>query len=137
MSHVRTQIRQAAVAALATVGKVSASRTWPIPEEEIPLLIVTTDDEEIARGTLDSYARTLTLVVDAVAKGQFVDDDLDDLVAATETAINRSTLGGLCKPLTLASIAISIDRGAALIGRARMTYSCLYFTNPTNPSSAM
>ena len=136
MSHVRTQIRQAAVAALASVAAVKEGLDWPLAEEAVPLLLVSTRDEEVQRGSLDTYSRTLDLIVEGVAKGPFVEDGLDALVASTETVLNQSKLGGLCKPLLLQKIEISMERGATLIGRARMTFRCVYFTSHTNPASA-
>lgn len=137
MSHVRTQIRRAAVAALTGLAPVKEGLDWPLAEEGIPLILVSTRDEELERGSLDAYSRTLDLVVEAVAKGPFVDDGLDALISTIEAALNQSKLGGLCKPLLLKSIAVTTERGAQLIGRARMTYRCVYFTSQTNPASAI
>lgn len=137
MSHVRTQIRQAAVAALTGLAPVKEGLDWQLAENEVPVLVVSTQDEELERGSLDAYSRTLDLVVEAVAKGPFVQDGLDALIATTEAALNQSKLGGLCKPLLLKSIAVTTERAAQLIGRARMTYRCVYFTSQTNPATAI
>jgi hypothetical protein len=137
MSHVRTQIRQAAVAALDGIAAVSASRVYPIAEADLPVLLVWTNDEEITGGTHGAYARELTLAVEAVARGGFVDDDLDALLVSVENALTRSTLGGLCKPLSMTRIEISIEAGSTPIGRARATFRALYYTQFGNPESAL
>ena len=137
MSHARTQIRAAAVAALEGVAPVSASRVYPIDEAELPVLLVWTNAEEITGGTHGAYARELTLIVEAVARGGTVDDDLDTLLVGVEKALARNTLGGLCKPLAPTAIDINIETGSALIGRARTTFRVTYYTPFGNPESVL
>jgi hypothetical protein len=137
MSHVRTQIRAAAVDALAGVAPVSASRVYPIAEADLPVLLVWTNEEEITGGTHGAYARELTLIVEAVARGALVDDDLDALLVGVEKALARNPLGGLCKPLTPTAIDISIEAGSAPIGRARTSFRATYYTSFGNPESAL
>jgi hypothetical protein len=137
MSHVRTQIRQAAVAALDGIAPVSASRVYPIAEDELPVLLVWTNDEDISGGTHGAYARELTLVVEAVARGGFVDDELDLMLVGVERALARNSLGGLCKPIMPTSIQITIEAGSAPIGRARASFRATYYTPVGNPESTL
>lgn len=137
MSHVRTQIRSAAVAALAGIAEVSTSRVYPVAEGALPVLLVRVDGEEIAGGTHGAYSRELTLVVEAVARGGFVDEDLDALLVSVENALTRSTLGGLCKPLALTGIDPSYEAGSAPIGRYRVSFRAMYYTPIGNPESAL
>lgn len=138
MSHVRKQIRDAAVAALTSIGGVYPSRTVPMDHGELPAILVYTNSEEVGRSTVTAYMRTLDLVVEIVADGRFVDDDLDAKVVSVETLLNGSKLGDLCKPLAPVSIAITVDtQGSTPVGRARMTYRCIYFTDIGNPETAV
>jgi hypothetical protein len=137
MSHVRTQIRAAAVAALSGIALVSTARVYPVAEGELPVLLVRTDGEEITGGTHGAHARELALIVEAVARGGFVDEDLDALLVQVETALVRNTLGGLCKPLALISIDPSFEAGSTIVGRARMSFRATYYTPFGNPESAL
>lgn len=134
MSHVRAQIRAAAVTALAGVGPVYATRTIPVESTDLPVVLIYTNSEEIERLAVGIYVRTLELVVEIVARGRTVDDDLDAKIALTETALNGNRLGSLCRPLAPASIAVEVETGGELpIGRARMTYTAVYQTAHTSP----
>jgi hypothetical protein len=129
MSHVRKQIRDAAVAALASLGGVHATRTVPVDQAELPVILVYTNSEQIERMAVGLYARTLELVVEIVAKGRAVDDELDGLLVSVEPLLNANRLGGLCRPLVLNSISVDVDAsGETPIGRARVTYSAVYQT---------
>jgi hypothetical protein len=134
MSHVRTQIRQATAAALAGIAPVSVSRVWPV--EDLPVLLVYTNDEEIEGGTIGAYQRTVDLVIEICAKGETYDDDLDALLVLVEQALNKSKLGGLCKPLALTEIRITVEQAASMIGRAKVTYRAIYFTEHSTPDTA-
>lgn len=136
MSHVRAQIRAAAVAALSGVAaEVSVSRVYPL--QDLPAVLVYTNAEEITGGTLGAYQRTLDLVIEIVAKGEFYDDDLDALIVSVERALNQSKLGGLSKPLAPTGITITTDAGSTPIGRARMTYRAIYYTEHATPETAL
>ena len=138
MSHVRTQLRQAAAAALASVAPVSTSRVYPVEQVELPaLLCATRTPRRSTGGTMGAFERTVELVVECLAKGPFVDDDLDTLAAAVETAINRSTLGGLTRPLVPIKFAVSIETGNTTIGRLRMVYRAVYHTAFASPETAV
>jgi hypothetical protein len=138
MSHVRTQLRQAAAAALASVAPVLVSRVYPVSaEDQLPVLLVYTNAEDIEGHTMGAFKRTVELVVEAVAKGPFVDDDLDTLAVGIEGALNRSTLGNLTRPLVPVTISVGMDTAATTIGRLRITYRAVYHTGFTAPEVAV
>lgn len=138
MSHVRTQIRDATVTALAGVGEVFATRTIPVESTALPVVLVYTNSEDIARLAVGVYVRTLELVVEIVARGRTVDDDLDAKIVLAETALNGNGLGGLCRPLVPVSIVVDVETAGELpIGRARMTYSAVYQTAHTSPEASV
>lgn len=134
MSHVRRQIRTATVDALAGIATVYASRTLPIDPAVLPAICVYTNDEQLKRSTMSDAQRDLDLIVEVSEDGTAVDDALDALLVAIESVLNDSTLGGLCKPLALTSISVSVDTGGSTpIGRARLVYRAVYFTDRRNP----
>ncbi len=138
MSHVRKQIRDAAAAALSSVGGVYATRTVPVEITELPVLLVYTNSEEIDRLAVGIYVRTLELVVEIVTKGRAVDDELDAILAAVEPLLNANRFDGLCRPLILDSISVSVDAtGETPVGRARVAYSAVYQTAHTNAETSV
>lgn len=136
MSHVRTQIRDAASALLTGIAAVSVSRVYPVNERELPALLVSTESETISAATLNLYLRQLELVVECVTQGPNVDTDLDALAAQVEAVLNRNTLGGLCRPLLPLRFDLRIDIGSTTIGRLRMTYLAAYHTAFSAPEVA-
>lgn len=140
MTHVRTQIRDRAAVDLAGVGTVYKTRLTPIAEAALPVLLVYTDAETIEVETFDALMRTVELVVEIVSRGtSALDTALDDLIAATETALGADpTLNGWAIQCIPASIAISVDNsGAEPIGRARITYAVTYRTALTDPTASI
>lgn len=115
MSHIKTQIRQAAVVLLnAKVtevnGEVYASRVKPA--DKLPMLTVFTDRELVQKATIGfppRLDRTLDLVVVAKVKSNVsaVDDALDALQLSVEKALSENiaanTLGGLVQSITFES----------------------------------
>lgn len=110
MPHVRTQIRNAALAALtglATTGsRVHAQRIRPVSVAEGPALVVLMGGEpEIAQrngGRTIHLDREFTLRVECKAGGDTADDDVDQMATEIEAALMGTqegyTLGGLVKP---------------------------------------
>ncbi|TAK50238.1 MAG: hypothetical protein EPO23_03260 [Xanthobacteraceae bacterium] len=145
MTHVRSQIRAAVVAALsglATTGaRVYPGRTRSLGEDHEPTLLIYTTDE---RAEIDAMGgillRRLTLVVDAqvVASGP-PDDTLDQIAAEVEPAmILNPSLGGLAKwvLLTATRTAIRAD-GKRHLGEVRLEYDIGYRTRENNPAMAV
>lgn len=133
MSHVRQQIRDAVIAALADLGGVHKSRFYPIQPDELPVYLVYSGGEEI-EGQFDALERTYSVVIEVVADGQWLDETLDDCLASIETRVT-GTLSGLVLSFTPVSISTSGSvEGAKPIGRLRVTYEAVYRTSFTNPA---
>ena len=117
---------------------MSATRVYPVAEDELPILLVYLGDEEIEGHTMGgAIRRTAQLVVEIRAKGAFVDQDLEALLAGVETTLNRSTLGGLTRPLVPEGITMTVDATNTPIGTARVTYRAVYQTDFSNPQVAL
>jgi hypothetical protein len=136
MSHVRTQIRAAAVLALAPLGGVHASRLYALQPAELPALLVYTADEEI-EGDFDLQQRALDLVVEIVVAGPSFDAAIDDQLIGVEKLLT-GTLSGLCVSVVPVSISVSASpEGQTPIGRARVVFRALYRTSYTDPETAI
>lgn len=135
MSHVRTQIRDAVVTALADIeATVYASRYLPIEEPDLPALLVYTNTESIVGDDLDHLTRTIDLVVEIVVQAQDIDAEVDALLVGIEQALNAETLGGLVMVLLPANIEVSMRaEGAQPVGRARVTFQATYRTAFADP----
>lgn len=139
--HLRRQIREAAatlVTGLATTGaKVYQSRVYPLRDSDLPCLLVTTDDEDINNSSIDSMLleRNLQLRVRACQKlNANLDDSLDQMVKEVEQVLNASSLGGLCKPLSIQSIRIVMeDTLDKPIGSADISFLTTYYTAGATP----
>lgn len=115
MSHLKTQIRLAAVALLTSKvtevnGEVYPSRVKAA--DKLPMLAVFTDRELAQKATVGfppRLDRTLDLVVVAKVKSNLsaVDDALDELQLSVEKALSEdipaNTLGGLVQSITIES----------------------------------
>lgn len=144
--HVRTQIRNAAVAALTglpTAGsRVFARRLSALREPDLPCLLVNTDGERIEAITVHSPSmleRSMRLAVRGVAMDDDrLDDTLDTLAADVETALGDTTLGGLAKSVLLDTV--EIEAGDELqypAGVISLNYNIIYMTSATAPTSAI
>lgn len=145
MAHVRTGIRNALVAVLTglttTGARVHASRMYPQADGSLPcLLVITNDERQIVEGLSRVLERTLDVSVRAVVKASAsLDATLDTIIAEVETAMGAvTTLGGLIKELSLASIQISYDDMTDKpVGMADITYTISYFTLAGSPAVAL
>lgn len=145
MTHVRTQIRDAAVTTLTglttTGARVYPSRLTPLRDADLPCLLVMTNDEEIAGADVHGVLqeRTLRLAVRAVAKvSGALDDTLDAMVAEVETALYAQTFGGLAKSVNLAAISIEMeDALEKQAGFAELAYTVTYYTAAGSPGTAL
>lgn len=145
MSHVRAQLRAAAVALLAalpaTAGRVYPSRLRPLRDADLPCLLVHTDDEDIASLDIggDVLERRLRLVVRACVKtAGALDDALDALISEVETALAGQTFGGLAKSTELTAIGIEMDDALEKpAGDAALTYTVTYYTAAGSPGTAL
>lgn len=145
MTHVRKQIRDAAVSALTglttTGARVYPSRLETITDADLPCLLVNTDDENIAGAdVLDGVQeRTLSLAIRACAKTtDNLDNLIDAMVSEVETALAGETLGGAAKMLQLTGVSIDMDNVIDRpVGIATITYSITYYTASGSPGTAL
>lgn len=148
--HVRTQIRDAAIAklsGLATTGsRVFGGRpeTRPLQESDLPGLLVYTAEEESAAesGTIGTrrLMRTCQLVVHGFAQGTGdVDKTLDTIAKEVEAALAADpTLGGRAKDLVIASTTKeSADDAAQPAWTVRLSFVCEYSTREDIPDAAL
>jgi len=149
MSHVRTQIRTAAAAALTglttTGARVFKSRTAPTDDAELPCLLIFCDDESsIEKTTVGNpgrLSRPLELIVKGLAKkNTSLDDELDKIAKEIEVAIGANvTLGGLVREgVWLQSIEARINEEMETpCGEIVLTFSATYSTNSNAPEVAL
>lgn len=99
MSHARQQIRER-IAALVTGLTTCGSRVFQsrmVPQESLPCLLVTTNEEEIIPGDIGNVQeRILTVSIRGFAKiTATVDDTLDTIAAEVENAMVAEYWGEL------------------------------------------
>lgn len=136
MAHARQQIREALAArvtGLTTCGtRVFQSRM--VPQETLPLLLVTTNDEEINPGTIgDIYERVLSVSVIGLAKATAnLDDTLDTIAAEVEVAMSAEYWAEL--------VAINVGFDEMLekpAGRIELVYRVTYRTASSVPGTIL
>lgn len=135
MPHARQTIRETA-AALLTGLTTTGSRVFQSrmsPQETLPCLLVTTNDEEIVPGTIGNLIeRQLELVISGLAKaGSNVDDTLDTIAAEVETA-----MAGFTYRNQLTRLEIDFDEALEKpVGRILLTYRVIYLTAAGSPGT--
>jgi len=148
MAHVRTQIRDALALLLAglttTADRVFVSRVSPIPQDDLPALVVNVDEEEIelaTASTAPTISRGLTIRVAALTRlVDGLDDELDAMTLELELAIaGDDTLAGLLnEPMILTGLEVERStEGDAPIGRITLTYATRYETTTSAPDVAL
>lgn len=135
MAHARQTIREAA-ATLLTGLTTTGSRVFQsrmAPQESLPCLLITTNDEEIVPGTIGNLVeRHLDLVIAAVAKATSnVDDTLDTIAAEVETAMASFTYRNELTRLEF-DFDESLEKPA---GRLSLTYRVIYLTAAGSPGT--
>ena len=137
MAHARQTIREAAATKVtgltSTSTRVFQSRM--VPQETLPCLLVTTNDEEIVPGTInDIIERHLDLVITGVAKqSSTVDDALDTIAAEVETAMATFTYRA-----ELQSIAVDFDEMLEKpVGKIALGYRITYLTATGTPGTPL
>lgn len=144
MTHVRTIIRNAAIAALTGLvtsgSRVYPSRLLPLRDTDLPCLLITTNDEEIDGADVHAvlFERQLTLSVRCAAKVSGVlDDTLDTMIAEVETAISAHVFVQ-AKSVSLKSIRIDMDDSMDKpVGIAELSYVVTYYTAAGSPETAL
>ena len=141
MAHQRTEIRAKIADVLSKrvrfTDKVFPNRKTDLFPEELPLVVVHTPDEdvEVFAAAPRILLRRLTVVVEAAARGDELDDRLDAHAAEIERALApEERLGGLTRDLVLVKAETEIDPGGdMLMGSVRLTYQAIYLTDETVP----
>ena len=148
MPHVRQQIRDKfveLVAGLSTTGsRVFKSRLYPLHDDNLPGLCVSTGPEENAREEEDAaetvQRRSLEVLVDARAKvTSGLDDVLDTILSEVETAVFADrVLGGLVASLDLEAIEPEIlAEQEQPVGSLLIIFRVTYLTEEGAPETAL
>jgi len=144
MSHVRQQIRDAAVTALTgltTTGtRVYDSRVYPMQDANLPGLRVFTNNETVkisSMGISRLLERDLELVVEACVKeNSSFDNTLDTILKEVEVALAAGLTGA--KYVSLKSIEIEMaGDGEKPVAVGRMTFDVPYITAVGTPDTAL
>lgn len=137
MAHARQTIREAAATLLTnlttTGSRVFQSRA--VPQESLPFLLITTNDEEIVPGTIGNLIeRQMELVVTGYAKQtSTVDDVLDTIAAEVETA-----MAGFTYRNALKSLAVDFEETLEKpVGLIRLAFVCTYLTATGTPGTPL
>lgn len=140
MAHQRKTIRDTIVTTLTglttTGSNVYSGRAYPI--KNVPALRISTPDESSELATGSVYTRTLTVKIDAVAKGgATIDDDLDGIAAEVEAALEADyTLSGAVDNLYLTATETTIDDTAEQpFGMISLSYTVIYRTPAGDPET--
>lgn len=145
-NHLRRQIREAVatlLTGLTTTGnRVFQSRVQTLKDNQLPALVILTNEETITQETIHSnplLERQLSVQVIAKAKvNTNLDDTLDQIIKEVEMAVFASdaanTLGGLVKGLVLDSLDITFNGEAETkVGEAVMAFTAVYFNQAATP----
>jgi len=101
--HVRKQIRKAGVEVLqglpTTQSRVYESRVYPLDKAKLPgLLVYTTVEDSGREDSATESMRDVTLMVEGVAAiSEHMEDELDDIAAEVEVALDNLGEAGLAK----------------------------------------
>ncbi|MAB00105.1 MAG: hypothetical protein CMN87_12105 [Stappia sp.] len=148
MSHVRTQIIGAVVAALTGLSTTGANvfpqRRYPTGDGQWPCLLVyrgreVSTPDEIGRPPRE-MARTLEVLVEIVATGAHAEDVIDDACVEIEQALAADvTLGGLAMETFVSGYEpapLLPDQPRQQTGAARLTLNISYRTTDADPETA-
>lgn len=145
MSHVRKQIRDAAIAAIkagvsAFGDRVDKVRGFPRNMDRLPAAEVSTPGEDVSGDTMDGVlTRDIELTVTIFATGDVVEDQCDALAVGVEKALyGDATVMGLVKEITPESMAFEITaEGERRTGRMVLSWSAQVQTFETDPETAI
>jgi len=143
-SHVRAQIRAAAVQALmglpTTADRVYSGRTRPLAQGHRPSLLIYAIEERSDTHAGSKLLRELTLAIEGrVVMADVPDDILDSIALEVEPAlIRRPLLGGRALEVTLTATRITTEApGENHVGEIRMEFRVQYRTDESDPSVAV
>lgn len=147
-SHARTQVR-AAVATLlgnlaTTQGRVFAGYPWELNPAEIPGLAILSPSERIDEnfssfsGGVNQLGRRVTLIVVGYAKGDDIEDRLDQIALEVEQALGADrTLGGTVLDSEITSTEFAIEVDDQRVGQVRLTFEAVYRTTRAAPETIL
>jgi len=143
--HVRKQIRDAIAVALTglatTAGRVSANRSYTIPDTPAIRIMNAAEGSEYtsSNGGVRTRNRVSGYGIECHAQGSDADDTLDQIALEVETALEADpTLGGLSKDLYLISSEPEWSGDAdQQSGKLTLTYDVLYLTAEGSPGVAL
>lgn len=141
MSHARTSIRKAVVAALQATatagGNVIDGRTDKLTPQDLPALKVSVREQVEPMGSIGRFEqRNVDIFVQIFARNsEFVSDTLDDVSAEVELAVvGAGTLGGVVKGApAFVSYEPLFAPGDAPLGEAVMRFTAMYVTQAGQP----
>jgi hypothetical protein len=148
MSHARTLLRTAVVAALGVgavpllAGRVATGRVWPEQPGALPAARVYTDQEQLA-ATLgaEAYQREITVRVEIRAQGieGAIDDAIDDCCEEVEAALaGLLSVGGTSMRVLYQATDIEFEReGEYATALAVLTFRATLFTQATAPGTVL
>lgn len=148
--HVRQQIRSAIitqVTSLTTTGtNVFEHRVYPLAEDDLPALVVSTSSEGASMATIGgmgsvaSLERGLSVSIEGYVKATSdVAQTLDTIAEEIEVALgDDETLGGLVESIELSGTTIDITAdGDQPVGVIKLDYEVVYRTTTGDPSTAL
>ena len=145
MAHIRTQVRDAVVAALTglpTTGpRVFVMRTYPLDHERLPALLIYVLDEQsmpAEMGDAREIERQMSVTIEAIADGKGFDEELDKIAVEVEKALTLSAgLGGILKAFYLQSSSLDLatgrDRGEKRAGTLTLRYLAVAYSPEDDP----
>ena len=146
MTHIRSQIRAAAKAALVggTVPATSifTGRAHPVDEKKLPawrVFIPGEASQPLEIGSPREVGRVERLVLEGFAAGTEADDDLDALAVEAEVRLSADlTLGGLAKDIHLVSTEFTFSgEGRKTMGLMALSFDVTAHTLDTDPETAL
>lgn len=146
MAHVRKQLRDAAISAIAAdvpalAGRVEKARGYDVNRDSLPRCEISTPGEEVAGATMDGLVERqveLTATI-RVAGSSDVEDQCDALATGIETAIlEADAIQSLVKEITLEATRFEmVGEGESRVARMEMSWGAVIHTFEADPETAI
>ena len=145
-SHVRTQIREKTKSNLINLSRVGrnvhTSRVFDVERQHTPAICIYTTEESseaITMGVDRTMQRELALVLDIYVKGIDFDTIGDDISSEIESRMHEfADISGIAKDAVLTSTAAELNgEGAERMGVFTLTYTVIYLTKESDPTTAI
>jgi hypothetical protein len=146
MSHVRTQLRDAAIAAIVAGvpgfdGRVEKARGFGRNMDRLPVAEISTPGEQATGDAVGLLTRDieLSVTVHVAAGGPGVEDDANALAVEIEKALyGSSDFMAIVKELTPESMSFEVQgEGSRRVGEMQMSWSCIVQTEEADPETAI